>query len=270
MPPSRESVEDALRRGFLGGHALRTEDVQKVRELVPLLAEIARFTHSRTRAHVVVDAAAGKAALGVLAAALVLEDDDRVIAIEREPARRDRAESAARILGVEARVAYREGDVADPSAWPREPDLVVALHACGAASDAVIDAAIDVDARVLLLVPCCYAGGPRHAPSTTAQPAARSSDAVARDEVAARDQFVDAWRARIPLPDHGLVGRRFAQALIDAERTLRLEAHGYQTEVVEIFSPQVSPYNFLWRARRVREPVRMEHARRRHGELVLL
>ena len=51
--------------------------------------------------------------------------------------------------------------------------------------------------------------------------------------------------------------RRFVQAFVDAERTLRLEAAGWQTEVVELCPPTVTPHNLLWRARRVGEPGRM-------------
>ena len=56
--------------------------------------------------------------------------------------------------------------------------------------------------------------------------------------------------------------RRLVQALVDAERTWRLEAAGYETEVVELVSPSVTPHNLLWRARLVAEPVRMARARR--------
>jgi hypothetical protein len=50
--------------------------------------------------------------------------------------------------------------------------------------------------------------------------------------------------------------------MVDAERTWRLEAAGYETEVVEFVGPSVTPYNLLWRSRLVREPRRMEAAQR--------
>lgn len=257
---TNEAVEDAIRRAFLGGAALRREDAQKVREVLPLLEEIARAAVTRKNdPFVLVDACAGKAALGVLAAALILDAPGvragpwQVVAIERVAARRSLALDAASALGVAERVSFIDADVDEERAWPARPDVVVALHACGRASDAVIDRAVAAEARRVLLVPCCYAGSPR------------GHDGAA-GEVAAQP-LADAWAARLPLPRHGLVGRRFAQAMIDAERTLRLEAAGYETEVVEVFAPGVSPYNFLWRARRVREPVRMAEARARLDEL---
>jgi hypothetical protein len=58
------------------------------------------------------------------------------------------------------------------------------------------------------------------------------------------------------------VRNRFVQAFVDAERTWRLEAEGYETEVVEFVGATVTPHNLLWRARRVQEPSRMADARR--------
>lgn len=252
----RAAVEDALRRAYLAGEGLRREDTQKVCELVPLLEELARVLPRRERGFTLVDACAGKSALGVLAAALLLEPRGgtwRVVALERDARHRPRAERAAGLLGVKDSVVWIHTDVDEEAAWPAAPDVVVALHACGQASDAVLDRAMSSCAQRILLVPCCYGGGPRHdgaAGQVPAQPAA------------------DAWARTLPMPRHGLVGRRFAAAIIDAERTLRLEAAGYETEVVELFSPSVSPHNLLWRARRVGEPTRMAAARRRHAALL--
>lgn len=247
----------ALRRGFLDGHALRKEDAQKVGELVPLLEEIARALPGRSERPVtLVDACAGKSALGVIAAALVLTPRQgpwRVVAIEREERRRHQAEAAAAALGVGTHVAWVRADVGDAAEWPASPDVVVALHACGAASDTVIDRAVAAHARRLLLVPCCYAAGPRH------------HGACARVHAQAA---ADGWARALPLPRHALVGKRFSAALIDAERTLRLEAAGYETEVLEVFPATLSPHNLLWRARRVGEPVRMADARARHAALI--
>ena len=247
-----DAVRDAFRRGWLGGAALRKEDEQKVAELVPLLGEVARMA-SKISTSVdpltVVDLCAGKGALGVLSSLLVLRALGRkhvVRIIERDNKYAQRCIDAARILGVHDDVSFHGTEVSARAAWPSaRTDLVLALHACGGASDDVIDTAIAADARALLLVPCCYGAGPRHEGAgldVTAQPIA------------------DAWVARLPLPAHAIVGKRMAQSFIDAERTLRLESAGYETEVVEAFTATLSPHNLLWRARRVKEPVRMQRA----------
>jgi hypothetical protein len=234
-------VEQCLERVFVAaeGARLRAEDRRKAIEVTAMLGEISRALArtSRSRAITLVDAAAGKAYVGLLAAALVVpraERRARVVAIEREPQRAAAASAAASLLGVTLECVV--GDVADPALWPEEPTVTVALHACGPAADAVLDRAVAARTRCLLLVPCCTSG--------------RVSAAAMAAGVA----------ARLCIPRHAPVRRRFLQALIDAERTLRLEAAGYETEVVELCPPTVTPHNLLWRARRVGEPARVRAA----------
>ena len=88
-----------------------------------------------------------------------------------------------------------------------------------------------VRARQILVVPCCMPAGGRH-------------ESVA-DELGVRSAAL-----RRPLID----------ALIGAERTLRLEAAGYATEVVPFVRPTVTPHNLLWRARRLGDPTRTREA----------
>jgi hypothetical protein len=128
-------------------------------------------------------------------------------------------------------------------AWPENATLVTALHACGPASDAIIEHTIATEARMLLLVPCC------------------TSSAVAAAE------WAGAEAARLGIPPHAPVRRRFIQAMVDTDRTWRLEAAGYQTEVVEFVGATVTPHNLLWRARRVEEPKRMSAAQKAREDL---
>src|SRR5512140_1922457 len=73
------------------GRRLRREDVQKVDELAPLLDEIARAAGEGGRGQgVLVDAAAGKSVVGLLAAELILAERRRtwrVVVLERDPRR---------------------------------------------------------------------------------------------------------------------------------------------------------------------------------------
>lgn len=228
-----DAVEGALHRLFIGadGTSLRKEDRKKAREMAALLDEIARLGPNR---RLLVDAAAGKSYVGLLAVELL--GLDRLCIIERDPRRAALCRQAAARLSRPAAITVVEADVADAAAWPPEPDAVVALHACGAASDAILDAAVAAAARWLLLVPCCYAGVVRFSATATA---------IAE---------------RTGVPRHAEVRRRFVMSLIDAERTLRLEAAGWETTVAALVPPTVTPHNLLWRARRLREPVRMQRA----------
>lgn len=246
MKFSTDDVGAALHRLFIGaaGTSLRKEDQQKAKELAPLLDEIARVATKKQG--VLVDACAGKSALGLLAAALVLPPAWRVVVVERDPRRIEAARRAAAQLQ-ERDVVFVDAAVA---AFDADADVVCALHACGKASDDVIDAAVAARVKHLLLVPCCYGAHPAKDDGTdiVGQHAARA--------------YVDV------LPRQGLVGRRFAQAVIDAERTLRLEAGGYDVDVVEFVAGSVTPHNLLWRARRAGEAVRMREAAERHRRLL--
>ena len=233
------AVEQALQQSFIAaeGTSLRREDRKKAVEVTALLNELARLGKDR----LLVDVAAGKSYLGLLAVELL--GFTRLVVIERDLRRIEACRAAAAHLTRPAQIDLRPGDAGDPTLWPREPDVVTALHACGPASDLVLDAAVRADARWIFLVPCCYAA---------AVPFAAAAEAQAD---------------RLGLPRHAEVRRRFVISLIDAERTLRLEAAGWETTVVPFVPPTVTPHNLLFRARRVREPGRMREARERLSRL---
>jgi hypothetical protein len=237
-------IAAALHRLYIAapGAGLRSEEQKKVAEMAGLLVEIARVARGgqRRRPFALVDAAAGKAYVGLLAAELLFAREGRpasLTLIERESRRAAicrAAVAALRAPGVACEV--READVADAAAWPDEPDLIVALHACGPASDLILARALACRARHLLLVPCC------------------TSAAVPASELAER------WLGTLGLPEHAEIRRRFIQSVVDGARTLTLEAAGYETTVVSFVSPTVTPHHLLWRARRVGEPRRMAAA----------
>ena len=236
-------VEEWLNRLYIAaeGAGLRREDRRKAVEVAALLEEIergvARF--SRSAPLVLVDAAAGKSYVGLLSAKLVLDRcgrRGRVITIEQNSTRVEASLRAVQRLESSFPIECRTADVAAEEAWPQNASIVAALHACGPAADAIIERAIETRARQLLLVPCC---------TSAAMPSA--ARALARADAAG-------------IPRHAPVRRRFIQAMVDAERTWRLEAAGCQTEVVEFVAPTVTPHNLLWRARLVGEAGRMRTA----------
>jgi hypothetical protein len=240
------AVLEALHRLYVGATdaSLRKEDRKKAAEIAGILAEVERLVASNSnRPITLVDAAAGKAYVGLLAAEFILAPasrTSRVILIERDAGRAANCRQAlTRMRAPGVKVMVVEADVADGTAWPTEPDLVVALHACGPASDAVIEQAAFCRARNILLVPCC------------------TSDQVAAADLALRQAEA------LGVPRHAEVRRRFIQAIVDAERTLRLEAAGYETTVVAFVPPTLTPHNLLWRSRRVGETVRMAEATQR-------
>lgn len=232
--PSSEVVGAVLHRLFIAreGTSLRREDVQKSHELAAMISELSRL---RRHAHII-DAAAGKASVGLVAAELlpigsltVIEHDARRVLACREATAR-----MTRSLPVD----IRHGDVADKSCWPHGADAVVALHACGRASDAVIDGAIDSEVRFAFVVPCCYGADIPFL--------ARALEMA--DALGAMQQNIR---------------RRIAISMVDLERTLRFEAAGYEVEAHDFVGATITPHNLLLRARRTRSPRRMARARAR-------
>jgi hypothetical protein len=236
-------IEHWLDRLYIAadGAGLRLEDRRKAVEVAAMLEEIdsAIRSFSRRSPLLLVDAAAGKSYVGILAAKLLFDRDSRragVITIERDSKRVEASLQALQRLNVCTSIECQVGDVAKGECWPEGISIVAALHACGPAADAVIEGTIASRARRLLLVPCC------------------TSDAVS-SALQAR-----ASADTLGIPRHAPVRRRFIQSIVDTHRTWRLEASGYQTEVVEFVSPTVTPHNLLWRARFVGEPKRMKVA----------
>jgi hypothetical protein len=228
------------------GASLRDEDRKKARELAGLLHEIAwavdRLRHDRDIT--LVDAAAGKAYVALLAQRRVLAPRGRagsIRAIERDPTRIASMLDAARRAGIELDAI--EGDVGDLACWPREPDLVVALHACGDASDRVIASATEVGARFVLIAPCCVA---RSLPA--AMRAAAHADAIG-------------------MPRSGILRRGMIESWVMGERALELESRGWRTEIVPFAGATVTPHHLLLRAERILEPGRMRASRARLARL---
>jgi hypothetical protein len=237
-------VEEWLQRLFIAaeGAGLRREDRRKAIEVAAMLEEIERaaLCFSRRSRLLLVDAAAGKSYVGLLAARLILPactSHARVVMIECDSRRVQASRQAMERLDTDTPVECREATVETSEAWPSRPSIITALHACGRAADVIVNQTIACGARTLLLVPCC------------------TSNAVTASDLA------HARAKALGIPRHAPVRRRFFQAVIDAERTWRLEAAGYETEVVEFVAPTVTPHNLLWRARLVGEPHRIETAK---------
>lgn len=239
LPIDPSAIRDVLERAIGGdvGKTLRKEDRKKARELEGFLPEIARaLAHAETG--VIVDAAAGRGWVGLAALALLapqVRAPMSVCAIERDPRRAALAAAAGERLGLTG-YASRTGELADEALWPARADLVIALHACGSASDDAIDAAVRVRAPHVLIAPCCVA---RRLP------------------VALRGE---AELMRLGLPSRGAIRRHFVEAFVLGARTLKLESHGYHTELVAFAPDTVTPYNVVLRGRLVNEPVRRERA----------
>jgi len=105
-------------------------------------------------------------------------------------------------------------------------DLVMALHACDTATDDAIVKAIKLQAKALLIAPCC------------------------QHEIQQQIQ-----KEAFPLiVKHGLLKERFSALVTDALRAEFLEQMGYSVDICEFVDPEHTPKNLLIRAIRKKTP----------------
>jgi hypothetical protein len=231
-------VEATLHRLYLAaGTQLRREDLKKARAVEALLGELGRVAGSG----LLVDGAAGNGYVGILAAELL--GFRRVLLLERSASGVERSQSIARAMSDKAEIEVRAGDVGDPALWRAEVEVVVALHACGRASDQILDRAVGAHARWIFVVPCCYG-------------ADVPFDGPAR-----------ALADRLGVARQAAVRTAFVRSIIDSERTLRLESAGYEVTALAFVPASVTEHNLLLRARRVGEPKRMAEAAAKLAQL---
>lgn len=129
-------------------------------------------------------------------------------------------EALARRLGADG-LRFAVGDIA--TAPVEAADLVVSLHACDTATDAALDRAVRLGARVILAVPCC------------------------QHELLGQlaDERLE------PLLRFGVLRERVAAEVTDAARARLLALAGYDVQLVELFALEHSPKNVLIRATRL-------------------
>ncbi len=138
-------------------------------------------------------------------------------------ARKDVIESCRKLSqAVHAKNLHFEEKRIDEFSYDGNVDLVVALHACNTATDAAIKKAVEMEAKVILLAPCC------------------------QHEVASMMQK----KAFPLLLEHGLLKERFSALVTDALRAEALKQYGYEVDLIEFIDPEHTPKNLLIRAKR--------------------
>jgi trans-aconitate methyltransferase len=133
-------------------------------------------------------------------------------------------EALARRLNYEG-LHFSVGDIKDYHC-AHTVDIVIALHACDTATDAVLEKAIQWQAKAILAVPCC------------------------QHELFHQVQNI----ALTPLLKHGILKERFAALVTDAARAQLLEIAGYHTQLLEFIDFEHTPKNLLIRALKRKSP----------------
>ncbi|MFN8223619.1 MAG: SAM-dependent methyltransferase [Gaiellales bacterium] len=121
-------------------------------------------------------------------------------------------------------IRFEVGDIA--TAAVAAADVVVSLHACDTATDAALARAVELDAKVVLAVPCCQHELLGQLDATTLEPLLR----------------------------HGVLRERLAAEVTDAARARLLALCEYDVHLVELFALEHSPKNVLIRGSKLPRP----------------
>jgi SAM-dependent methyltransferase len=146
----------------------------------------------------------------------------RIVGIDKNPEVIESAREMANALGIGEEVTFQACRI-DAADLPKEPDLVMSLHACDTATDDALIAAVKTKAAGILCVPCC------------------------QHELHHALEGGDAMRAVLR---HGILRERLADLLTDTFRAQVLRICGYRARIMEFVSAEATGRNILIRAER--------------------
>jgi len=143
-----------------------------------------------------------------------------VIGIDIRPESRKRNEEIASRLGISSSILFQAEEISQ--AKVERVDVVIGLHACDTATDDAIAWAVEHDAKLLFIAPCCH-----------------------HDLQVQIVETPNPWQV---LTKHGLLKERLADLMTDALRAHILKLVGYRAEVIEFVGGEHTPRNLLIRA----------------------
>lgn len=144
----------------------------------------------------------------------------QVVGIDVRPESRNRNTEIASRLDIGSTIEFRAEEIARTSV--EDADIVIALHACDTATDDAIAWAVENDAKLILVAPCCHHD--------------------------LQSQLTDSPAPWQIVTKHGLLEERLADLLTDALRAHILKLVGYRPEVIEFVGGEHTPRNLMIRA----------------------
>ena len=143
-----------------------------------------------------------------------------VTGIDIRPDSRDRNNAIAVKLGITETISFKAEEISKTTS--ESADIAIALHACDTATDDAIAWAVNGQAKLLLIAPCCH------------------HDIQKQIEIAP-----EPWGA---ITKFGLMKERLGDLLTDSLRAQLLRIVGYRVEVIEFVGGEHTPRNLMIRA----------------------
>ncbi len=144
----------------------------------------------------------------------------KVIGIDVRTAARDRNNEIAQQLGISTSIEFRAEEIADTTL--ASADIAIALHACDTATDDAIAWAINSDAKLALIAPCCH-----------------------HDIQAQMHEVPEPWSI---ITRNGIMKERLGDLLTDGLRMQIMKLRGYRVEASEFIGGEHTPRNLMIRA----------------------
>lgn len=208
----------------------RQDKYRQVEEFLRLLAPTLENAIDAGHIHVptatsplkIVDLGCGNAYLTFAAHQFLMSTNVpvQIVGIDIRPESLKRNSEIAERLGIASTIEFRAEEISRSSV--EGADVVIALHACDTATDDAIAWAVDNEAKLILVAPCCH-----------------------HDLQSQLTDSPDPWQI---VTKYGLLEERFADLLTDALRAHILKLVGYRSEVIEFVGGEHTPRNLMIRA----------------------
>ena len=144
----------------------------------------------------------------------------KVIGIDVRIASRDRNNEIAKKLGITGSIEFRAEEIAETILM--KADVAIALHACDTATDDAIAWAVNAQAKLMMIAPCCH-----------------------HDIQSQLSESPEPWSL---ITRHGIMRERLADLLTDSLRMQILKLRGYRVEAIEFIGGEHTPRNLMIRA----------------------
>ncbi|XP_053274906.1 glutathione S-transferase C-terminal domain-containing protein [Pleuronectes platessa] len=200
---------------------------QQLNNLVAMVTEMARPGHT------IVDFCSGTGHVGIVLAHTL--PDCQVILIENKEESLVRAQCRGAELGLK-NIGFIQANL-DYFTGPFQ--IGVALHACGVATDMVMEHCIQA-AAAFVISPCCY-GFIQNAVKFTFPKSKRFKETLTYKEHMILCRFADQTAGQLP-PDRRHIGKE-CMGLVDLDRSWAAETHGYLVRVMTMEPESCSPKN---------------------------
>lgn len=197
-----------------------------LRLLVPTLTSAIEAGHihapSQSAPLKIVDLGCGNAYLTFAAHQYLMSKNIpvHVIGIDIRPESLKRNSGIATKLGISSTIEFRAEEISHNSV--EGADVVIALHACDTATDDALAWAVENDAKLILVAPCCH-----------------------HDLQSQLSGSPAPWQI---VTKYGLLEERLADLLTDGLRAHILKLVGYRSEVIEFVGGEHTPRNLMIRA----------------------